>query len=225
MLLALLVVAGALAADAPVPASPLSARAAEARAVLQDILAGREFARQTGPSLAQRLATRVRAWLLDLLRSLGIGETSGRWVATTLAWGVTALALIGFLVLVIGRRWRKGASMPPRPEIPGVHQSSRDWVARAQQALAAGDAREAVRCAHMAVVLRFQEQGLWRLDEARTPREYVRLLSVSDRRRVAFHELTSEFERSWYGGWATDGARISQWLEACGCPVAAHLAT
>jgi hypothetical protein len=63
------------------------------------------------------------------------------------------------------------------------------------------------------------------MDEARTPREYVRLLPASDRRRVPFHELTSEFERSWYGGRATDVTRIWQWLEACGCPVASHLAT
>jgi len=224
LLLVLLVGTGESAADDRVPAAS-AARSVRARAVLQEILSTPEFAPPKGPTLRDRLSKRVRAWLLEFLRRTGIGGGSGRWLANTLAWGVAVLALIGLLVLIIRRRWRRDGSMPQPFAVAEARQSSREWVSRAHQAMAAGDAREAVRCAHMAAVLRFEEQGLWRTDQARTPREYVRLLPTSDRRRVPFHELTGEFERSWYGARAVDSSRIWQWLEACGCPVAHHPAT
>lgn len=195
-----------------------STQPAQARAILHEILETPEFARTTAPSLTSRMASRIRAWLRDLLERTGLGAGTGQIVATALAWAVAILVVAGLLVLIVrGRRRLRGAA-PQGIEATDLRQSSRAWVDRAQQALAAGDARNAVRCAHMAVVLRFEEQGLWHRDQARTPREYVRLLPVADRRRAPFDELTREFERSWYGTRAADGSRLWHWLEACGCP-------
>jgi hypothetical protein len=50
------------------------------------------------------------------------------------------------------------------------------------------------------VLHRLDEQGSWTIEEARTPREYVRLLPSSDGRRQAVSFVARLFEGTWYGG-------------------------
>jgi len=87
-------------------------------------------------------------------------------------------------------------------------------------ASSAGDLREAVRCGFHAAVRRLEEQGSWSVDDARTPREYMRLLHGDDPRRTMFGDLTRRFEQVWYGHRSATGEdvrHIAAHLERLGC--------
>jgi hypothetical protein len=105
--------------------------------------------------------------------------------------------------------------------------AAREWALRAMTAARAGDVREAVRCGYHAVVSRLDEQGAWRMDESRTPREYLALLPAGDPRSAALAELTGQFEQIWYGRrqpTGDDARRVADYLERLGCLHAADRA-
>jgi hypothetical protein len=95
--------------------------------------------------------------------------------------------------------------------------TSREWAAKARAALRDGDAREAIRCGYHAVLFRLEEQGVWRVDESRTPREYLSLLKAQDARHAALVDLTREFEQVWYAARPADGRGLLERLEVFGC--------
>jgi hypothetical protein len=74
--------------------------------------------------------------------------------------------------------------------------SAREW---ARRAASVDDVREAVRCAYRAATGRLEEEGVWRVDDARTPREYLRLLPADHRRRGPLADVAGRFEEIWYG--------------------------
>jgi hypothetical protein len=192
-------------------------RADEARTVLQDILQTPEFARAAGPSHLEALGARIRQLLIDVLNGLGADGTTVVAILPWLAWAAVAAALAVLILTAFRLRARRHAPrVPARAEVE-LRRSSSEWLARVASALDSGDMREAIRVAHLAAIVRLEEQGLWRTDSARTPREYVRLLPGNDARSGPFTALTREFERVWYGGQRTDGAEIWSWLEGCGC--------
>ena len=83
-----------------------------------------------------------------------------------------------------------------------------------------GNAREAVRCAYNAALVQLEEDGAWKVDEARTPREYLPMLRAADHRRPPLVDLTQRFEQIWYGNRAItddDTARVAAHLETLGC--------
>ena len=98
---------------------------------------------------------------------------------------------------------------------------ARDLALRALAAARLGQTREAVRCAYGAALVRLEEQGVWRIDDARTPREYLPLLP-GDRQSPlrSMLDLTRRFEQIWYGNRAAvadDARRVTDHLEALGC--------
>lgn len=188
---------------------------------LADVLARPEFRRSAASVWLHRLRERVGAWLLRALNRLTGAPVAARMMAVTFAWfaSLTALAaLVLWLVSALTARTRAaslelGGSMPPRTP-------AREWARRALAALRQGDPREAVRCGYHAALCRLEEQGIWRVDESRTPREYARLLGADDPRRDPVAELTRQFEQIWYGrrpATAGDAERLSANLERLGC--------
>ena len=84
----------------------------------------------------------------------------------------------------------------------------------------AGRIRDGARVAYRAGVHRLEEEGALRVDEARTPREYVRLLPRVHRRHATLSALTTTFERIWYGSRAAapdEGDKILALLQDLGC--------
>lgn len=191
---------------------------------LDALLKGREFSRRAEAGVAQQLGERIRAWLRSLLSRVLPEGTTMRGVGEALAWLTGLAALAGLSVWLLRlRRVSRGAA--PIAEHLSPRLSSREWVASARQAIERGDAREAVRCAYLAVIFRFEEQGVWRVDDTRTPREYERLLMAAelkfgpagDALRTAFRDLTRQFEQTWYGARPADSVILWQCLEQCGC--------
>jgi hypothetical protein len=52
---------------------------------------------------------------------------------------------------------------------------------------------------YWAAISRLESRGLWPVDRARTPREYLDLIAATDPRRDDLTSLTRGFERIWYG--------------------------
>ena len=198
------------------------------RAAVQDVLARPEFQQSAGARWREALQQRIGAWIESFFSRIGIGGVSGRLVATTLAW-VAALAPLVGLGIWLARTLAAGSRAVSIGMAPGDRHrlSAREWALRAVAALRAGNAREAVRCAYNGALRRLEDDGVWRIDQARTPREYLRLLPAGDSRGPAVRELTALFEQVWYGNrgiGAADASRVGANLESLGCLHAADRA-
>lgn len=190
----------AIKAEAEMPAASSQraiAGAAQARGVLNDVLSRREFENSRGRTWMKTVREWVAERLVKLWQRLGGERLGRRGTAVALAW-ISALAalavLAGWLVKGLVR-----ASRDPGFHLgaaPSRRKSARAW---ALQARASTDARETARCAYRATVRRLEEEGAWRIDDARTPREYLRLLPPAHSRRAIVAGITGRFEQIWYG--------------------------
>lgn len=196
------------------------ARSADPGAALTRILSTREFQRAQRTRWLDQLRERITRWLLDLLTKVFGPAIGSRTVAIVFAWIAGAIALIAlsmWLASLLTRRSRATAL-----ELPPVasRAAARDWALRALAAARRGDLREAVRCGYNAALCRLEDQGVWTVDDARTPREYARLLPPADPRQSTFGDLTRRFEHVWYGGRAAtddDARHVAAHLERLGC--------
>ena len=199
-------------------AQPSGREMERSRRVAAEVLSRDEFQRNASDTAMAKLRQRIIDWFVALWDRLG-GNRIGRRSATTVfAWvaGLSALAgLTWWLVFrVLAPSRRSGLALTP----PAARRrSARAW---ARAAAAAHDPREAVRCAYHAAVVGLEEEGAWRADATRTPREHVRLLSAEHRRRTPFADVARRFEQVWFGGRAatTDDTRtVLTRLQELGC--------
>ena len=174
------------------------------RAVLAQVLAGREFRNlkrsDQGPSLLERLANRINRFF----EWLGSKHTHAAWVGRALIWGFLTLVGVGLAwgLLQMERRWR--IRLVPDSDRPApTAASARDWqlwLNDAREAAAHGQWREAIHFLYWAAISRLESKKLWPADRARTPREYLALVAADDPRKAGLGALTREFEWTWYGG-------------------------
>lgn len=187
--------AARLTVDGPAPP-------AHVRAALGEVLAAPEFRGRERYAALMGLADRIREWVRSWFRPL---EGGGRTIGTFLQWLSWIVAAVAFVVLaaLVWRLLRSASretSALARLQPAADPADARRWAGRARAAAAAGDAREAVRCAYHAVLHRLDEDGAWTIEEARTPREYLRLLPAADRRHPPVAFVARLFEGTWYGG-------------------------
>ena len=205
-------------------AGSLTSTRESVRSTVGTVLERGEF-QQGGESWLSVLSQRVGDWLRRLLERVGASGLATRQSAEVLAWiaAVAAFAGLGIWLARFLDRPRHGAAMGlARTQTPRL--SAREWTSRAMGALSAGDTREATRCAYNAAIRRVEEEGGWRIDHARTPREYLPLLGAHDARRGPVRELTEQFERVWYGNRtasADEVRSVMSNLEKLGCLAAA----
>lgn len=199
-----------LAGDSP------STDESSARANLNHILSGREFqGMKSGETWIGRMWDQVKRWVSWILEN-----TIGRLLESEPARKLVLWLLIGGVFLVIAVWVVRILSRMSRTEalrVEGAFPLGRNWREWAQEALAAdraGDYRTALHSAYWAGVYRLADSGAWKLNRARTPREYLRLLRnppgaqtnlssagpASDAGRVsALAALTRSMESAWYG--------------------------
>jgi hypothetical protein len=172
------------------------------RAALADVLAAPEFRGRDRYTGLLALVDRLRTWVRSWWPSLPKAEHTVVPIVRVISWVVAgaAFVILAFLVFRLLRGSTREASARFRDTGSLDPADARTWARRAREAAAAGDAREAVRCAYHAVLHRLDEQGAWTIEEARTPREYVRLLASADGRRPAVSFVARLFEGTWYGG-------------------------
>jgi hypothetical protein len=212
----------ALAREAAAYREPPVDRAA-ARDRLGRILEGREYRGIHGPTWRDRLRQQIFQIIQRLLEGV-VGVSSIPTISTVLVY---LLMTIAAFVLAVWTYRTLSDTAAIESVVPGrVPISARAWplwLADARKAAARGDWREAVHLGYWCGVSYLEARGAWRPDRARTPREYLRLLSPSSRDRPALAALTRDFELVWYG---TDPASartfddVLSHLEALGCRAA-----
>jgi len=195
-----------------------------ARSRLQEILEQREFkAVQRKAGFLDRLKARIYGWLsraLGRLFRISLGSRFG--VVQILIYGAAGAAILTVLIWTI-RRLRRREEEPRQREIIPFSPSARGWRAWLGDARARArgqDWREAIHLAYWAGIAFLEEQGAWKPNRARTPREYLRLVGVWTPQHPPLAELTRKFERVWYGNLPAGEADFQETmgeLERLGC--------
>jgi hypothetical protein len=190
-------------AQADAAATAVSAHAAE-REAMKQVLAGRDFRNLESPTARDSALEKLGDWLNRIFESVAKLQARSAWVGRVLVGGFILAVCVGLAwgLLQLERRWRMRLTPEAGPPAPGA-ASARDWqlwLEDARRAAAAGLFREAVHFVYWAAISRLESRRLWPADRARTPREYLALVSPEDPRKPGLATLTGSFERIWYGG-------------------------
>jgi hypothetical protein len=174
------------------------------RATMKQVLAGRDFRNLEPPTRRDSFLEKLSYWLNRFIASIAKLHASSAWAGRVIVWGFILATCVGLAwgLLQLERRWR--IRLVPESDGPAAGAASaRDWqlwLADARRAAAAGEWREAIHFVYWAAISRLESRRLWPADRARTPREYLALLTADDPRRAGLATLTGSFERIWYGG-------------------------
>jgi hypothetical protein len=187
--------------QAQAPPNGMAGHAAERRS-LQAILARPEYRGVQDTSAQGRLSEWFDNLVNRILSSLVSFSSRSPWIAFVL-WGLLVGAiLLGLVYILVRIEWRSRIG-PATAFTPSDSPSAREWqlwLHDAHNMASQGLWREAIRFLYWAAISRLESKRLWPADRARTPREYLRLLSEADQRLASLTILTSSFERTWYGG-------------------------
>lgn len=183
------------------------------RAELNAILARREFGDVRGPGWIDRLKQWIFEKLLWLLRR-AFGASAIPTVGKYFVYGLIGLAGLTLLYLVYRTilRDRDFEEIVPK-DLPVSAKEWTIWLTESRTAAAKGDWRDAIHLAYWAGISFLEQQGFWKPDRARTPREYLRLIAGSSEQRETLMVLTGIFELAWYAKRDASQAEFTQTLE------------
>jgi hypothetical protein len=184
------------------------------RAHLNSLLARPEFRDVHGPSFIDRLAQKLVGILVRLLERL-FRSSAIPAVGTLLVYGLIGLAVVTLAFLAF--RYIKSAADRENvvpTDLPVSAKNWALWLADSRAAAAQDNWREAIHLAYWAGISFLEYKGEWRPDRARTPREYLRLLSISSDHRETLAALTRVFELAWYARRNADAAAFAQSIQA-----------
>ena len=167
-----------------------------------------------------RLRDAVLSFLLRVLRRL-FGWSAIPTVSKFVVYALIGAALLALIYIVYRTIWRSrdDTEIVPR-DLPVSAKEWAIWLAEARAAAAKGEWRDAIHLAYWAGISFLERQGFWKPDRARTPREYLRLLSASSEHRDTLAALTRIFELAWYAKRDASEVTFSQTLaelEKLGC--------
>ena len=190
------------------------------RSALNSILARREFGDVHGPTWTDRL----KRWILEklfrffgrLFQSSAI-PTVGKYFVYALI-GLAGLALLYLVNRSIFQSPEFEEVVPT--DLPVSAKEWAIWLSEARAAASRGDWRDAIHLAYWAGISFLEREGFWKPDRARTPREYLRLISAESEQRATLASLTRIFELAWYAKRETSEATFFEALaelEKLGC--------
>jgi hypothetical protein len=180
--------------------STAASRAAE-RTALTAILGRAEF-RHADRSLTQRVLETVALWINRRLAGLAEYSSHRRWLGLLLEWGLAALACLALAYWFLRQTRRARGLQAQKVSRAENTPAMRHWERLRQEAEQAAQQqrwRDAVRSYYWATIARFESRGQWPADQARTPREYLRLVMSGHPKHDDLRLLTRRFEACWYG--------------------------
>lgn len=191
---------GSLDAQAAACEQPV-AEPEQSRQRLEGILARREFRKVHGPGLKETLLARLYRWLGRLLGRIRFGGSGAFGLLQVVVYVFVGAALLILVWWTINRFRGKEEDLPPREIIPfsPSARSWRAWLAEARAQAGQQDWRNAIHLAYWAGISFLESGGAWKPNHARTPREYLRLLSTRNPNHPPLSALTRKFEIVWYG--------------------------
>jgi uncharacterized protein DUF4129 len=190
------------------------------RTELNSILARPEFRDVHGPTWWDRLKRWMIGRLIRLVSKL-FRSTAIPNVGKYFVYGLIGLAGLGLLYLVYRSIFQNPEFEEVVPkDLPVSAKEWTIWLSEARAAAGRSDWRDAVHLAYWAGISFLERQGQWKPDRARTPREYLRLISPQAEQRETLGALTHIFELTWYAkrpaGESTFSETLEQ-LEKLGC--------
>jgi hypothetical protein len=169
------------------------------RAVLEKILGRPEFHQVHGPTWLDRLQYKISEWLFRLLSKF-VGSSSIPVIGKSVVWVLVALAVLALACFVYREIKRNARVEGLIPEVVPVSAKNWTvWLSEAKASAANGGWRDAVHLAYWAGISFLEASGAWRPDQARTPREYLKLITASSELRPVLSTLTQQLEVTWYG--------------------------
>ncbi|MGB8537762.1 MAG: DUF4129 domain-containing protein [Acidobacteriaceae bacterium] len=189
------------------PASPQASvfvpgNVSEIRRKLDRILESGDYPPPEAPSRLERTWSGFVRWLLN---SIVKAMPSGSSPSAIYLLELTVIAIpCGLLIWWFIRRLqmqRLGLSgeSAPHASAPSA-QGWQEWLEQGQTLGREGRWREAIHHVYWAAISCLESRRLWPADRARTPREYLGLLSGNPETRAELSSLTRSFEHTWYGG-------------------------
>ena len=178
-----------------------AANAGAAESNLKQILGRREFRKVQGPDAKDRLLAKIYYWLSRVLSKMGRTGKGTYNVLQTLVWVLIAGVVLALMIWTARRLMRPEEGPGAREIIPFAPsaRSWRSWLNEAREYAAKQDWRNAIHLAYWAGISFLESGGAWKPNRARTPREYLRLLSSRNPNHPALTALTRKFEVVWYG--------------------------
>jgi hypothetical protein len=147
---------------------------------------------------------KIAGWINRAIDKLVQVGSQSKWIGLAAEIIFVVLLCVALVWLFI-RLERQGRLAPTFIHAgPGSGAASaRDWqlwIEDARKAAAQGAWRDAIHLLYWASISRLESSGMWPADRARTPREYLALLSPESAQRPGLATLTHDFERTWYAG-------------------------
>jgi hypothetical protein len=190
------------------------------RAELTSILSRPEFRDVQRPTWLDRVKQQLQTFIFHLLERLFRSSaipTIGRFFV----YGLMGLAVLALGYVAYRTLWRGNEIETVVPkDIPISAKEWAIWIAEARAAAVRREWRDAIRLAYWTGISFLERQGMWKPDRARTPREYLRLLSSASEHRETLTALTRIFELAWYAKREASEKTFSQTLqelEKLGC--------
>jgi hypothetical protein len=190
------------------------------RTALNAILSRREFNDVHGPTWVDRLKRwvfeQVYRFMRRLFRISAIPNVGKYFVYVLI--GVAGLALLYLVYRSIFQNPELEEVIPR--DLPVSAKEWTIWLAEARAAASRGDWRDAIHLAYWAGISFLEREGFWKPDRARTPREYLRLISGQGQQRDTLVSLTHIFELAWYAKREVNEETFSETLaelEKLGC--------
>jgi flagellar basal body-associated protein FliL len=180
---------------------PTHTEVAASRQKLTQILSRREFKKVHELTARETILSRIYNWLARLFRRFHLGGSASFNVLQVIVYVLLAAALLLLLLWTISRL-RRGEQDPPAKQIIPFSPSARSWrswLAEARGFAAGQDWRNAIHLAYWAGISFLESGGAWKPNRARTPREYLQLLSTRHPNYTPLSALTGKFEIVWYG--------------------------
>jgi hypothetical protein len=161
------------------------------------------------PTLWERVRRKISVWLDKTFGALAEIAPKARWIGRAVQIGIVVVVCVGLVWFLIGLERRNRLALQFHPEVGKGAASERDWQLWLQDARAAaakGAWRDAIHLVYWASISRLESSGQWPADRARTPREYLALVSEENSQRPTLSALTRAFERTWYAGQSAGAA-------------------
>jgi len=193
----------------------------ESRKKIQQILARHEFRGARGPGFLEIWWQKLMRWLSNFFERHPIYGRRGNDLLHIGVYAAVAVAFVMFAVWITRRLDRR--KDPLNREIVPFAPSAkgwRTWLSEAHASARQAGWREAIHLAYWAGISFLEEQGAWRPDRARTPREYLRMLGTRKPQYPVLSTLTRKFEVIWYGHHDASAADFQETLgqlEKLGC--------
>lgn len=170
------------------------------RQKVSEILSRREFRNVHRARAKETLLGKLYRWIAHLLDRIHLQKSTFS-VLQVMVYALAGAALLLLVWWTLNRLRRREEEAPPREIIPFSPSAKnwRAWLAEARSCEEKQDWRNAIHLAYWAGISFLESGGAWKPNRARTPREYLRLLSSRNNNYPSLSALTRKFEVVWYG--------------------------